>query len=164
MKYCIHCGSPLGDNDSFCSRCGSKADEISVRSESLDGRNPVPDASAEPKDKLVCELAYSGILFWLPILVSPKAKNARYHANQGLWVLIVSCILCWLVQLLGILKISLDGHIIGTIFNVVYFAVFAVFLAAMFCLAAQGIKRALAIHRDEEPETILFFEKKTIIR
>lgn len=164
MRYCIHCGSPLGDGDPFCSRCGASSDDVSTQDGRTDGRSFTPIAGAEPKDKLICELAYSGILFWLPLVVSPKGQDTKYHANQGLWVLIVSCLLCWVVQIMGIVKDFLKGSVLGFIFNSVYYVLFAVFLTSMLYLAAQGVKRALAIHRGNEPESILFFEEKAIIR
>ena len=55
----------------------------------------------EPACLLCCELAYTGTLFWLPLLVFPGSKEARYHANQGLWLLILSVAGCTSIRLLG---------------------------------------------------------------
>ena len=63
MKYCPRCGAPAEENDKFCARCGR---------------------GIETRNRLCCELAYTGTLFWLPLLICPRKKDARFHANQGL--------------------------------------------------------------------------------
>lgn len=45
------------------------------------------------ENKSISVIAYFGILFFVPLLVSPNSKFARYHANQGLIYLITILIL-----------------------------------------------------------------------
>lgn len=163
MKYCTHCGAPLNDGDSFCAKCGAKTGETTSRQEDANGGIFRPEIEVTAKDRLVWELAYSGVLFWLPLLVSPKAEHSKYHANQGLWMLIVACLLCWVIRILRTVKEFFESNAFSVVFNVLYSMLFAIFLMAMFYLALQGIKRVLAIHRGETPESILFFEDKAII-
>lgn len=48
---------------------------------------------ADPQDvqenKLMAVLAY--LLFFLPLIVCPHSRFARYHANQGLLIFIITC-------------------------------------------------------------------------
>lgn len=58
MRYCRHCGGSLEDGDTFCSKCGKFTEEKS--DEQFYSRRT--DAVNEPKEKLFCELAYTGVL------------------------------------------------------------------------------------------------------
>ena len=42
------------------------------------------------KGKAMAGLAYLGILFFLPLVVCPESKYGKFHANQGLLLLILS--------------------------------------------------------------------------
>ena len=117
MRYCSRCGNAMDDKDTFCNRCGaSAADNAEMRYQP----EPIP-VIKEPEKKLLYELAYSGVLFWLPLFISGKVKTAKYHANQGLWLLILACILCWCIQLLGYVDVLLTG-VVGGIFHVIYYS------------------------------------------
>ncbi len=39
------------------------------------------------KNKVIAALAY--LIFFLPLLAAPDSKFGKFHANQGLWVLII---------------------------------------------------------------------------
>lgn len=62
------------------------------------------------KNKWVCALAYISILFFLPLVVCPKSKYGKFHANQALVLLLVSVVgnvlLAILGALLGIIKMG----------------------------------------------------------
>lgn len=105
-KFCSNCGNPIKPGDRFCKNCG-KPVNISYR------HTHIPHESVntshmyhekEPFNKLMQELAYTGTLFWLPIVICPEEKNARYHANQGLWILIISVIACTGIRILSALN------------------------------------------------------------
>lgn len=120
--------------------------------------------SVEPKDKLCCELAYTGTLFWLPLIVCPDKEDARYHANQGLWLLILSVVGCTAIRILSFVNDMLSGGLIGVLFSGVYSFVFIIFLFGMLFLLWSAVTQAMGIHRDESPRPILFFDKAPIIR
>lgn len=44
------------------------------------------------QNKVIAALAYLGILFFLPLIACPDSKFGRFHANQGLILLICSFI------------------------------------------------------------------------
>lgn len=161
MKYCTFCGASLHDEDTYCNKCGRKAIG-STSNEKYDWAPPV--IPVEPKDKLCCELAYTGTLFWLPLIVCPDKKDARYHANQGLWLLILSALACTAIRILSFVNDMLSGGLIGVLFSGVYSLVFIIFLFGMIFLLWSAVTQAMGIHRDESPRSILFFDKAPIIR
>lgn len=149
MRYCSYCGAQIKETDAFCPACGT---------------TQAGTPKEEPKDKLVCELAYSGVLFWLPLVFSAKYKLSRYCANQGLWVLIVACLSCWLMMLVNAAAAACVGGLLGILVSVVRFVVLALCILTLLGLAFAGVKRALAIHNGEVPCPIAFFADKPIIK
>ena len=146
MKYCVFCGAPMEEKDDYCSHCGNKI------------------KAKEPTNKLCCELAYSGCLFWLPLLVCPKDKYSRFCSNQGLWVLILSVTACTIIRILGRIDGLLAGELLGVFSGAAYSLMFIVFLGFMFYLFWQCLMGALAIHHDKKPDSILFFEDMKLIK
>ncbi|HUO10965.1 MAG TPA: DUF4870 domain-containing protein [Phycisphaerae bacterium] len=59
------------------------------------GTAPVPDAADVEKNKVMGILAYLGILVLVPILAAKDSPFARYHANQGL-ILLLTAIVGWI--------------------------------------------------------------------
>ncbi|HJA67915.1 hypothetical protein B5F07_15735 [Lachnoclostridium sp. An169] len=161
MRYCTFCGTALEDGDVYCSKCGRKT---TAQTWQIPHCSLPKSAPAEPKNKLCCELAYTGTLFWLPLIVCPGEKDARYHANQGLWLLILSVAACTGIRLLSAVNEFLAGRLLGAVFGGVYSLLFILFLFGMLFLLWSAVTRAMDIHRDEAARPILFFEKIPIIR
>lgn len=161
MGFCQFCGAKVEDTDEFCCACGKK---IELEEGAIQVYDFGRKYEKEPMDKLCCELAYSGTLFWLPLVICPKHTNARYCANQGLWVLILAVLACTTIRILGAVNGLLAGKMIGIISSGIYALLFMVFLAVMFYLLWQSVKRAMAIHDEEELTSILFFDKVRIIK
>ena len=74
-------------------------------------------------NKVPCIFAYFGILFFLPLVACRRSDYGRYHANQGLLLLLLSIIFggfCWLLNLgrfvpfFGVITLILSG-IVGFI-------------------------------------------------
>lgn len=62
------------------------------------------------KNKAAGILAY--IIFFLPLIMAPKSKFAKYHANQGLLLLILALavnIVGWIIPVVGPLLIQPIG-------------------------------------------------------
>ena len=82
MAYCRNCGSPVGEQDRFCPRCGA----------------PLPvsgwDAPAQTgaEGKVMGVLAYLGILVLIPIIGGGNNRFVRFHASQGLTLFILEII------------------------------------------------------------------------
>ncbi|KAF1296174.1 hypothetical protein BAU15_10315 [Enterococcus sp. JM4C] len=157
MNKCYFCGAELDKDDAFCLECGATVEAPrKVKVKAVNKR--------ERMNKLSCELAYTGTLFWLPLLVCPNEKYAKYCANQGLWILILSVFACWTIRILDTLNNLVNGTI-GRIFSGgIYSLSYMLFLFLMTYLLVQCIKNALAFHRDQWPKPILFFEDYAIIK
>ncbi|MFQ7264622.1 MAG: hypothetical protein ACLRO4_09395 [Lachnospiraceae bacterium] len=121
-------------------------------------------APVEPKNKLCCEPAYTGTLFWLPLIACPGEKDARYHANQGLWLLILSVAACTGIRFLSAVNDLLADGLLGVVFSGIYSLLFILFLFGMLFLLGSAVTRAMAIHREEAIRPILFFDRTPIIK
>ncbi len=156
MKFCHYCGAEMDDGDNFCPKCGRSQWQKTAAPEP-------PKFRREPKNALMCELAYSGALFWLPLVFCPDEPDARFHANEGLWLLILSVLSCTAIRLLSVVNDSLAG-VASVLFSGLYAIAFLVFLAVMLYLLLCAVTRAMAISRGEEPRPILFFGRAAIIK
>lgn len=81
MKTCNFCGANVPDEEKVCPIC----------------KRPL-DFEAEDinKNKFMAVLSYLGILVFIPIISAPKSKYARFHANQGLSLLILD-VIYWVI-------------------------------------------------------------------
>lgn len=89
----------------------------------LDTKDTTAQYSQEEinKDKVVCGLAYIPILFWLPLVAGTKnSKYCKFHANNGLMLLIIAVLISIVSTILGI--IPFVGAILGTILGLVVLA------------------------------------------
>lgn len=140
MAFCKKCGKELQEEEKFCSACGEST-ETTKENTSSDASSVVNDAyqtvkgkvetildtkdsSGEyskeevQKNKVICALAYLGILFFLPLVACPKgSKYARFHANQGLLILILAVVCNIIGKVLGLIPIV--GAIIWILIDVV---------------------------------------------
>jgi uncharacterized membrane protein len=81
----------------------------------------IPDPADVEKNKTMAGLAY--ILFFLPLIACPDSKYGKFHANQGLLLLIV----------------SIAGNIILGIIPVIGWIIMPIFGIAVFVLAIMGL-------------------------
>lgn len=156
MCYCKYCGGKIDTKDRFCSFCGKKIQYRPMQSMVVTQMNSI--------EKFSCQLAFLGTLFWLPLIFCRQKQTAKYYANQGLWILISTNLSIWGIHMLGILNKFLSIHILGIIFNGLYSLFFMLFVLFMLYLFISSIKSVVRIHRDEQPESIMFFEERAIIK
>lgn len=105
MSFCTQCGTEIKGEAAFCSNCGApvngapndKAEHTAPGAGFSDAINKITDtadntAEFDPADisanKVFAVLAYIGILVLIPLIGAPNSKFARFHANQGLVLLI----------------------------------------------------------------------------
>lgn len=129
MRFCENCGSQLPDDAAFCTQCGAPCQaqaEPSAPAEDPSWTAPEPPAPPAGEDwtapagdpsaeghKLMATLAYFGILVLVPLLGDRQSTYSRFHANQGL-VLLVAEVLVWG----GISVAAIGGAaLLGTIFS-----------------------------------------------
>ena len=149
-KFCKNCGAAIDDNAKFCAGCGGQ-----VASSASGGQTAAPppgqrasgsgagrvadyalntadetdsiDPADIEKNKAMGGLAY--FLFFLPLIACPDSRYGRFHANQGLLLLIlgicsgilnviITAILTWRLAWLSVMLsffIGLAVFIIGII-------------------------------------------------
>jgi uncharacterized membrane protein len=79
--FCNNCGKEAPGQAKFCDGCGASmpveqgGSQMTVQSDAQD-------------NNVIFMLSYLGILFFLPLVISPNSKAGRFHANQGLVLLI----------------------------------------------------------------------------
>lgn len=75
-------------------------------------------------NKVLCVLAYIPILFWLPLAACSGSKYGRFHANQGLLLLITSAALWLVTAIIGLTLgwIPIIGTILCGLINLVVWA------------------------------------------
>lgn len=90
---CTNCGKALADNVRFCDGCGSPVvsaqvtPQPPVQNQQVPYNAPAQTQANEAQDnKVIFMFAY--ILFFLPLVSCPNSKIGRFHANQGLVLLI----------------------------------------------------------------------------
>ncbi len=85
------------------------------------------------KNKVICALAY--ILFFLPLIVSTDSPFGRFHANQGLLLLIV----------------AVAGNIVLGLIPIIGWILIPLFSLAVFVFAILGIVNAATGKAKELP-------------
>jgi uncharacterized membrane protein len=104
MMNCTNCGKDLVTDAKFCDECGSPVVTAKETAEATAQANTTQTATQtatqtyttanasvnnEAQDnKVIFILAYLGILFFLPLVSCPNSKVGRFHANQGLVLLL----------------------------------------------------------------------------
>lgn len=99
---------------------------------------------ADPQDikenKLIAILSY--LLFFLPLIVCPQSRFARFHANQGLLLLLVTVALNILSRIFSIIPVI--RWVFALMSAIVSVLVFIFMILGMFC-AHKGIMRPLPL-------------------
>lgn len=76
-------------------------------------------ASQGDNEKVVSAVAYLGILFFVPLLTNPESDFAKYHANQGL-LLLITAVVVGTLSVIPIIGWFIIGPL-GMIFLIVLF-------------------------------------------
>lgn len=83
---CTNCGNEVMETAKFCDGCGSPV--VSQQNTEQTAVKQAPVSQEAQENKVIFILAY--ILFFLPLVSCPNSKTGRFHANQGLLLLITS--------------------------------------------------------------------------
>ena len=92
MAFCSKCGKQIPDGQTLCDQCA--AEQNSGNSSPQAGREETDrfDAGDIQNNKAMAVLSYIGILVLIPIFVAKNSPYARYHANQGLILLLAGVV------------------------------------------------------------------------
>lgn len=88
-------------DDNFTNKTGTEQDIITFDNEDIE------------KNKTMAGLSY--LLFFLPLIVCPDSKYAKFHANQGLILLIIAIvgnIILGIIPIIGWMLIPVFGLVI----------------------------------------------------
>lgn len=85
---CPNCGKEITGNTRFCDGCGASLAPDRTNAGAAVHGTAISNEAKE--NKVVLILAYLGILFFLPLVSCPDSKIGRFHANQGLLLLLTS--------------------------------------------------------------------------
>ncbi len=124
MLKCPWCGTDCEDGSKFCNACGKPINNTQgnfqqntnnfqnngINNNSSDYTNQFhPQDIAE--NKLFSILCYFGIFLLIPLLVKPESLYIKFHANQGLVLLIFNLLLgvVGLVPIIGWLAAFFGG-------------------------------------------------------
>ncbi len=142
MAFCGKCGTQLDDGVLFCPNCGAPVQrpeqgqpfgqqgnqpfgqqpngQSNGFADFVKNLNNTPDTTAEydPADiadtKAMSVLAYLGLLVLVPVFAAPKSsKFARFHANQGLALLLVDVAYSILSFLLNLIQVTRYEEVFG---------------------------------------------------
>ena len=87
------------------------------------------NVTVDPKDaqdnKIMAILAYLGILVLVPILAAKESPFARYHANQGL-ILVIAWVAVYIVFFILAIALAFAG--LGWLISLLSFAIYIVLL------------------------------------
>ncbi|MBP5294957.1 MAG: hypothetical protein J6Y95_04475 [Lachnospiraceae bacterium] len=116
----------------------TKAEETKAEETKKEEAAKDPKSDAE-ENKAFGILAYIGILVLVPILAAPNSKFARYHANQGLILLIVGVVLSIIGALLNLIPY------VGWIFMLLFEAAWVILMVLGIVNAAKGEQKPLPV-------------------
>ena len=110
---CIHCGKTLADNAQFCDGCGTPITSPL--------QPPVNTPVGEKDNKVIFILSY--ILFFLPLVACPTSKPGRFHANQGLVLLLTSVVGQIVISILSSIFIAISWRLwfLGSVLSTVWY-------------------------------------------
>ena len=149
----------LRDGAQFCPSCGAAAANPAQQQSQpqytyqMNGMPVDPELQFDPQDvqtnKVNAVLSYFGILVLVPIFTAKNSKFARFHANQGLLLLICEVVYTTFYRILtGVLN-AISSHLtfITVLFSLVYIVLF-VFAVIGIASAAGGKAKKLPIIGD----------------
>lgn len=140
MAFCSKCGTQMADGVKFCPKCGNAAGGAQQPNQQQNQQQyqqqqyqqnagagfnnsyqkftNTPDSTSQfnPQDiannKSMAILAYIGILVLVPLFAAKESPYARYHANQGLILLILDVVLCIVAAILGAIFFAISWRLL----------------------------------------------------
>lgn len=158
MPFCTNCGKEINEETKFCPSCGNAVAENGgvTQNQETQGQStaytvpPTEDFSAKlnkladtedktaefdstdiSDNKVFAILSYISILVLVPILAAPNSKFARFHANQGLVLLIAELAY-------GVISSVIKG-VLKLVFRVLPFWFSAVYTLLSFVIGCLGL-------------------------
>lgn len=87
MAFCNKCGMEYKEGTKFCTGCGMQFIDAQPKDEqALDKDSQRKDAA---QNQIYAFFAYLGVLVIIPLLAAKESRFARFHAGQGLVLLVL---------------------------------------------------------------------------
>lgn len=134
MTFCKNCGAQIPDGSQSCPSCGASAGASDFTASF--------DSQDIESNKGMAILAYLSWLVIIPLVAAPQSRFARFHANQGLVLAIISTIWGVVTGILGV--IPFIGWIIAAIMGIASIA-FLILMIIGIVNAANGEAKELPI-------------------
>ena len=140
MVKCEKCGADVQNNTTYCPYCGQERRQdnsgTGYRQPYGDGYNHGFESSDnfDPRDiednKVLAVLCYFGPLLLIPLLTRPYSQYVKYHANQGILLLLlyIATGAVGVIPLLGWAVAALGG----------LFSTVLLILGVIYCLNGQA--------------------------
>ncbi len=160
MKFCGQCGAKVDEGVKFCPSCGAamevaekKAEEPKQTAQNdftakLQKLNDTADSTSDldaadiEQNKIMALLSYLSWLVLIPIFAAPNSRFARYHANQGLVLLITEVVWIIIQSILSTILYAIHLGFISVILGLVNL-VFLVLLVIGITNAVSGKAKEL---------------------
>ncbi|NCA99407.1 MAG: zinc-ribbon domain-containing protein [Clostridia bacterium] len=129
-KTCSKCGKEIADDATFCNYCGEKVGASNNTQWAAFNAQTSSSTEAYATEDIQANKVWAGLayfLFFLPLIICPESRFARYHANQGLVLLIVSAL----------------GSIVLAIIPIIGWILSPIFGIAVLVLAIMGLVNGL---------------------
>lgn len=124
MANCTKCGAKIQEGAKFCTNCGQEISDTPKEKKTLESILDTPEIPMEEKDvsanKVMAVLSYFGLLVLIPILAAKNSPYARFHANQGLILLIASFLAKIVSEALDLIPVA--GILLGGALELLSFA------------------------------------------
>ncbi len=103
MAFCTNCGAQIDGAAKFCTNCGAAQQPAQALPQQQYPQPPMQNPGFDPcagsyevdandikSNKGKAILSYFGLLVLIPLFMAKESKYARFHANQGLTLLIAN--------------------------------------------------------------------------
>lgn len=136
MAFCSKCGAQVPDGVGFCGSCGARVGAGPQQGQTGNAYQQFKDKATNTKDytsqmnpadieanKAMGGLAY--FIFFLPLIACPNSQYGRFHANQGLLLLILGVLAGIVVSILSALLLAISWRmfwLISVISTIIWLA------------------------------------------
>ena len=144
---CLNCGTVVEENAKFCPNCGKKFEEVKEEVEQMEVSEKVEQVNtSNTNDTRLIEIcSYLGLLVLIPIIKMNESDSIRFHANQGLVLLIANTLFNIVTGFLSVIFMWSD------IFKLLIAIIQMVVSIGMFALAVIGIVNAYQGKKQDLP-------------
>lgn len=95
MPYCTNCGAYYDEGAKFCPTCGIPAEENGQQSEAQQNAgssyHAQPAQDCNSKNVAILAVVFP-VLFFLPLVTTPKTRFGTFWANQALLLFLLSIV------------------------------------------------------------------------